>query len=212
MTPYYEEDGITIYHGDSREVLPQIKANVLVTDPPYNVDFTGKNTKHTTRNDDSYISGDSSIGPEIVIAALGAVDRGAVFPGVRMMYSYPEPEDIGCVYCPAGAGIGRWGWLCMHPVLFYGKRPRTGLFPSSLTSFETAERNGHPCPKPEGWMRWLINLASLEEDVILDPFSGSGTTLVAAKNLYRKAIGIELEERYCEIAAKRLAQGVLDFA
>lgn len=212
MKPYYDHAGITIYHGDCRLILPELpKCDLLLTDPPYNVDFTGKNTKHTTRNDDGYISGDSQIGPEIVRMALPMVTRGAVFTGMRMMFAYPEPEEMGCVYCPAGAGIGRWGFVCFHPIFFYGKKPTNKLLPTSLTSYEISEQNGHPCPKPEGWMRWLVNLASLESETILDPFMGSGTTLVAAKYLGRKAIGIEIEEKYAEIAAKRLSQEVFDF-
>jgi hypothetical protein len=72
------------------------------------------------------------------------------------------------------------------------------------------DRPDHPCPKPESLMRELVALFSDDGETILDPFMGSGTTLVAAKRLGRKGIGIELEEKYCEIAARRLAQGALD--
>jgi site-specific DNA-methyltransferase (adenine-specific) len=80
-----------------------------------------------------------------------------------------------------------------------------------MTSGEAAEKNGHPCPKPIGQWKWLVNRATVVGDSILDPFMGSGTTLRAAKDLGRKAIGIEIEERYCEIAANRLRQEVLLF-
>ena len=212
MKPYYEHAGITIWHGDCREILPYLpKVDAVITDPPYGVDFRGKSTKHTTRRDDGYTVSDSDIGIEIVSLALGFADRGLVFPGTRLMFKYPQPDDVGAVYCPAGAGIGRWGFTCFHPVLFYGKRPSSALYPAGIESFEIAERNGHPCPKPLRWMKWAVGLASQEGETILDPFMGSGTTLVAAKNLGRKAIGIEIEERYCEIAAKRLAQEVFAF-
>ena len=212
MKPYYEHAGITIYHGNCREVLPRILASgtVLVTDPPYGVGFEGKSTKHTTRKSGGYIGEDDpAIGPEVVEMAMLSCVRGATFPGSRGMFSYPHPQDIGCVYCPSGAGIGRWGFTCIHPILFYGQRPRTQLYPCSIQSFETSEPNGHPCPKPIGWLIWLVGLVSLENEHILDPFMGSGTTLVAAKQMGRRAIGIEIEERYCEIAVKRLAQEML---
>ncbi len=214
MKPYYEHAGITIYHCDCREVLPIIKSDVLITDPPYGVDFAGKSNKVNPERTGGYTTPDSTeIGPEVVRMALNQTVRGVVFSGTRIMFRYPEPADVGCVYCPAGSGMGRWGFTCFHPVLFYGTRPnRKGVYPNSIYSGETSERNGHPCPKPYGWMVWAIESASMTGETILDPFCGSGTTLEAAKNLGRKAIGIELEERYCEIAAQRLSQEVMDFS
>lgn len=212
MKPYYEHAGITIYHGDCREILPMLNADVLITDPPYGVDFEGKNTKHTDRQDEGYTTFDCpEIGAKIVALALKQVKRGLVFPGIRQMFRYPEPYDVGCVFCPSGAGRGRWGWVCFNPVFFYGKRARIESYPASIESFDTAPQSGHPCPKPERWMKWAVGLASLEGELVLDPFMGSGTTLRAAKDLGRRAIGIEIEEKYCEIAAKRLSQEVLAF-
>jgi site-specific DNA-methyltransferase (adenine-specific) len=78
-----------------------------------------------------------------------------------------------------------------------------------VTCAETSEKNGHPCPKPLGLMRWLVARVSKPNETVLDPFMGSGTTLLAAKDMGHRAIGIEIEERYCEIAAKRLSQEVL---
>ena len=213
--PYYsdEKSGITIYNSDCRDILPDIPAgsvDLVLTDPPYGINFTGKNTKHTTRTTDGYISADdSSVGPECVRRALNLAHRGIVFPGIRQLFLYPPPQDIGGVFCPAGAGIGRWGWICFHPILFYGQRPTSELHPTTTASFATSERNGHPCPKPLEWIYWAMKLGSRDGDLILDPFLGSGTTLVAAKRLGRRAIGIEIEEKYCEIAVKRLAQEIL---
>jgi site-specific DNA-methyltransferase (adenine-specific) len=92
--------------------------------------------------------------------------------------------------------------------MLYGSAPglEKGAHPTVIKSSAVAETNGHPCPKPLRWMTWLVGLASRPGEKILDPFMGSGTTLRAAKDLARRAIGIELDERYCEIAAKRLAQ------
>jgi DNA modification methylase len=212
MTPYYEHAGITIYHGDCREILPELTADVLVTDPPYGVNFDGKATKHTTVKSGGYIGEDSTtLGPEIVNMALTLVKRAAVFPGTRLLFRYPEPADIGCVYCPSGAGIGRAGFTCFHPVLFYGPRASNKLQPSSIISFAVSEPNGHPCPKPIEWMTWIVGLVSNEDETVIDPFCGSGRTLRAAKNQNRRAIGIDIEEAYCEIAAKQMAQEVLPF-
>lgn len=207
--PYYSQDGITIYHGDCREILPHLpKVDLVLTDPPYNVNFGGKSAKHTIRNNQGYISGDSDIGPTVIKQALQYQDTLIVFPGIRLMFDYPKPTDVGCVYCPSGAGVGPWGFVNYHPFLCYGKRSTIGSHPLSFQSFDTADKCGHPCPKPTKRMKWCINLIP-NSNLILDPFMGSGTTLVAAKQLHRKAIGIEIEEKYCKIAVKRLGQGVL---
>lgn len=210
MTPYYEDEAVTLYHADALEWMPN--ADVLVTDPPYGVAFDGKATKHTIQKGGGYTTDDDpAIGPAVVARALERVERGAVFSGIRNLHDYPKPADIGCVYCPSGAGIGKWGFTCFHPILLYGPRPSNVLQPTSIQSFAQADAmaSGHPCPKPMRWMTWLVGLASLPGETVLDPFSGSGTTLMAAKSLGRKAIGIEIEERYCEIAAKRCSQETL---
>jgi site-specific DNA-methyltransferase (adenine-specific) len=209
VKPYFERGGITILHGDAREIVPSLKADVLVTDPPYGVKFSGKVTKHTASGSGGYtIQDDADIGPEVVRVALPLVVRGAVFSGNRNLMAYPLPADIGCVFCPSGAGVGPWGFVGFHPVLFYGKRPGS-CQPTSIQSFDTVEKLGHPCPKPIRWMRWIVALTSLHGETILDPFAGSGTTLRAAMDLGRRAVGIEIEERYCEIAASRLLQDTL---
>jgi site-specific DNA-methyltransferase (adenine-specific) len=85
-------------------------------------------------------------------------------------------------------------------------------FFQTRAGFESAsslDNNGHPCPKPMAWARWLVSRAAVEGATVLDPFAGSGTVLMASKELGRKSIGIEIEERYCEIAAQRCAQEVL---
>ena len=84
--------------------------------------------------------------------------------------------------------------------------------PDLIEHTETAPKNGHPCPKPLGVWRKILRRVSPEDNgPILDPFMGSGTTLRVAKDLNRKAIGIEIEEKYCEIAANRMSQEVLEF-
>jgi site-specific DNA-methyltransferase (adenine-specific) len=212
MTPYYDQDGITIYHGDCREILPSLgKFDLLLTDPPYGIDFKGKKTRHKKTKSGGYATVEDCplIGPYVVRLALPLVSRAAVFPGKSNLWSYPASSDIGCIYCPAGVGIGKWGFTCFHPILFYGQRPSSVLRPTSMDAFGPSENNGHPCPKPLKWIIWLLKLAALPADTVIDPFSGSGTTLDAAKLLGHKAIGIEINEDYCKITVERLRQGVL---
>jgi len=219
--PFFQDDSCTIYHGDCRELLPLIEFDAVVTDPPYGVGFEGKNTKHTTRRESGYTKFDDSEAnvAEIVVPFIRDVvatgTRVVLTPGLRNMFLYPKPDGVGTIFYPSGAGLGRWGFTCSQPIFYYGKDPYLatgqGHRPDSFSSTEAAPDNGHPCPKPINTMRWLVAKASLPGETITDPFMGSGTTLRAAKDLGRKAIGIEIEEKYCYIAAKRLEQSVLQF-
>jgi DNA modification methylase len=228
VTPYYEQDGIVIYHGDCRDVLATLPSgftvDVTVTDPPYGVGLTGKLAKQRgggqTFRAGAYSFDDA---PEYVrdvvvpvIEACRKISRAVVLtPGIRNLWAYPPADDLGCFFSAAGTGVGRWGFTCSQPILYYGADPylAAGMGSRANSHGQTypndANSIGHPCAKPLPMWRWLVGRTSLPGMTILDPFMGSGTTLVAAKPQGCKAIGIELEERYCEIAAKRLAQGAL---
>jgi site-specific DNA-methyltransferase (adenine-specific) len=222
VKPYYEHAGITIYHGDCRDVLPSIVWDCGLTDPPYGVDgsrnsrvkpgATPKNAYAGFVDSVEYVRGVAVPVVELLVARA----RCAVTPGSRCLTFYPPPDSFGCVYQPASVGLQPWGRADSQPIFFYGKAPRVGReLPGVKCSIQQAGYDhaenppGHPCPKPLRLWRWLLQTVSLEGECVVDPFMGSGTTLRAAKDLGRRAIGIEIEERYCEIAAKRLAQETL---
>jgi site-specific DNA-methyltransferase (adenine-specific) len=222
MKPYYDHGGITIWHGDCREILPRLpKVDLVLTDPPYGVELGShaaaaeKRSQYLSKGaylsyEDTHENLKAIIIPAIKLA-LSIADRGVVFAAGTMMWDFPRPNAVGGVYLPAACGRCAWGFSSLAHCLFYGKAPdlNKGSKHIAIRSTAAGEKNGHPCPKPLSWMSWLVDLASREGDTILDPFMGSGTTLRAAKDLGRKAIGIEIEEKYCEIAADRLAQEVL---
>lgn len=220
MKPYYEESGITIYHADCREVLPTLSADVMVTDPPYGVNLGSHGAANETRGwlakkgyesyDDTPENFDEIVLPSIKLA-LSIVTRALVFTSDTGLQKLPSYQAVSAIFLPSGMGRTCWGFQNLAFFALYGKAPHLekGAKPTAFASTETADKNGHPCPKPLRWITWAVNLTSDVGETILDPFMGSGTTLRAAKDLGRKAIGIEIEEKYCEIAAKRLAQGVL---
>jgi len=221
MKTYYQHKGITIYHGDCREILPNLNhpVDMVLTDPPYGINLSAKRPVNMQRHAGStYTFGEDS--PEYVSSVIVPVisdcikmfKRVVLTPGIRCCFKYPEPTTIWALHCPGGVGLGRWSvFTCWQPVLCYGKGPkRRGSIPDTFVAIkDLADKCGHPCPKPLKTWTKLLRAVSEPQDVILDPFMGSGTTLRAAKDIGHKAIGIELEEKYCEIAAKRLAQEVL---
>jgi len=201
MKPYYEHAGITIYHGDCREVLPCFEKHVdlLLTDPPYNVGF------------DSF---ELTFNMEVFAASIKGFSNVAFTPGIRNLWAYPKPKWVICWAKPGSTrrndtgGFNSW-----EPVLVYTERKLMNDFiylPDCVN--HTPEAAGHPCPKPLALFKFVIAQLSDEGQEIFDPFMGSGTTLRAAKDLGRRAIGIEIEEKYCEIAAKRLSQEVFEFS
>jgi DNA modification methylase len=216
--------GVELHLGDCREILPTLpRVDAVVTDPPYGVGFTGKKTKHTNNSGGcSYLDTEENFRTVILPAissALGVADRAAIFTGIRRLNEYPPPKDIGGITCPNGGGRSSWGFGCYHPIAFYGSSPYIaaglGARPTATVMYHpgmhvTCENdNEHPCPKPIAFMEWAVNIATLTNQTILDPFMGSGTTGVAAVKLGRRFIGIEIEERYFDIAVRRI-QAALD--
>lgn len=204
---YYQDDYCTIYHGDCRELLPLLKANLVLTDPPYGIGESYASHDDTKLNLRQLIN--ESIG--LIRSAAPAV---LLTPGVANVHDYPKPDWMMAWVTPAGSGSGPWGFCCWQPVLAYGKCPYLsrglGRRHDYIIHTESAEKNDHPCPKPLGlWKRLMVRGSPNEGETILDPFMGSGTTLLAAKETNRRAIGIEIEEKYCEIAVRRLRQEVL---
>jgi DNA modification methylase len=220
-------EGVTLYLGDCREIIPTLgKVDAVVTDPPYGVglvrktnDFVGSkffdNGKSLQasvvyRDDPAYVRDliDSAIKPALALAS-----RGAVFSGHRMIWDYPKPVSLGTVYVSNAAGRDPWGYGGNNPILYYGKCPYLaagkGSRPNSFADNQPGESGiDHPTPKPLAWMKWIVGRVSFEDETILDPFMGSGTTGVAAVKLGRKFIGIEIEERYFDIACRRISEAL----
>ncbi len=218
--PYYldEQAGIVIYCADNHDILPHIpdkSLDLVLTDPPYNagVDY-GEMTKDK-QSWDIYCQWLSLVILELERLADGLVLMFLSVNGMLELSARKRPRHV-CIWVKPMAFTPRLGGTAFlphyEPCLVYGKTwGESGRVPnyslSDVWRFNTAERNGHPCPKPDDLIRFIIS--NTPSNVILDPFLGSGTTAVAAKILGRKCVGIEIEEKYCAIAAKRLSQSVM---
>lgn len=217
MKPYYEDDSVTLYHGDCRDNDAWLAADVVVTDPPYGIGW--KRSAHPARrskphagiaNDQDTSARDEAL---VKVADKPAIVFGSFYAprpqGTVQVLVWHKPDDSGVVGSTTGFRrdvepvylVGPWP---QHPV------QRSGLLRSHQRSIKAiCAATGHPHTKPLDVMRVLVQ--ATPHGVVADPFAGVGTTLLAAKQLGRQAIGVELDERYCEVAAKRLAQEVLDF-
>jgi site-specific DNA-methyltransferase (adenine-specific) len=213
VRPYYEADGITIYHGDCRTLFDVLDAAVMLTDPPYGRSYRS-NQRRTAALARS-IANDADTSVRDVVLAWWAPRPALVFGSWRA--SRPEDARTRLIWDNKGAlGMGDLSlpWKPADQEIyvlgtgFHGPRTSNVL---RFVPVQSTARNGrtHPHEKPVALLSALLRKCPAGS--VLDPFMGSGTTLVAAKNLGRRAIGIELEEKYCEIAAKRLSQQVLDF-
>lgn len=217
MKPYYEDGTVTIYHGDCREVLPMLEADVLVTDPPYGIGWQqhGGGVNGKTRGSRRHlgIAGDDDTsardavlagwtGPALVFGSF----RAAPPAEVKQTLIFRKSPDAGLMGSVTGFRTDA------EPIFLLGPWPKRNAHSSSIIESRIGlqtlqDGDSHPHAKPLDVMRKLIT--ACPPGVILDPFMGSGSTLRAAKDLGRRAIGIEIEERYCEIAARRLGQEVL---
>lgn len=219
MQPYYEHAGITIYHANAAELVEWITADVVLTDTPYGIDGSsghinkarGKGTYTNAFTDDR-----SNI-EQVIVPILRTLIRRircvVVTPGNKNLDLYPRSDSFGVFFQPAAVGLQVFGNLDAQPILYYGKNAlgRNMGVPCSYRLIEVPQKVDHPCAKPyKAWKTLLSNIAK-PGHTILDPFMGSGTTLRAAKELGMKAIGIDIEERYCDLAARQLSQEVMEF-
>lgn len=211
MSLYYQDDLVELHLGDCRGIRGWLSADVLVTDPPYGVAYVSNRGFQKSEP----ISGDKS--PEIRDDALEMWgDRPALVFGRwditrpagtrhRLIWDKGPTPGMGDLSMPWGRSeeeiyvLGRG---------FVGRREPNVIRAQMLMSGD-ARRPRHPTPKPVALMEALI--AKCPPGVVADPFAGSGSTLIAARNLGRRAIGIEIDERYCEMTVKRLAQQAFDF-
>lgn len=211
MTPYYCDDSVILFHGDCLKLADWLTADVLVTDPPYGYNHSsnweGAFRSETIANDSDLAARDA------VLSLWGTTKPALVFGSWKM----PKPIGTHTVLTwdkglASGMGDLSIPWKPNTEEIyvlgggFVGNRD-SSVIGGSVVTWASKGRE-HPNMKPVSLMERLI-LKTV--GVVADPFAGSGSTLVAAKNLGRKAIGVELEERYCEIAARRLAQDVLTF-
>lgn len=221
MKPYYQQNGVTLYCGDCREILPELEGmfSAIITDPPW----PGTEKKSNPDRDyDIY-----SVFNEAALNFQKLSDRLIVILGCDT-----DPRFLTVV--PAGYPYLLTCWLRRIPPTYKGNilysadvayifgTPRareyagpigTGILQSETYSVSLRKRdkiNTHPTFRPLRTMKWLVAHYTQEGETILDPFAGSGTTLLAAKETGRTAVGIELEEKYCEIAVKRLSQMAMD--
>jgi DNA modification methylase len=221
MKPYYQDESVTIYHGDCRDIVPQLgKFDLLLTDPPYGIDG-GEGTISRARAKGDYANGaDDSreyirdVVVPILMESMGHCFTGIITPGCRNLDLYPQAKSFGCFYQPAATGMQHFGNMDAQPILYYGRHFMSGANlgrPCSFVLTEPPSWKRHPCSKPiKAWGR-LLHLACPENGTVLDPFAGSCTTGRAAKDLWRKCVCIEREERYCEDGAKRMQQECLPF-
>lgn len=206
MRPYYDDDnGIVIYHGDCREVAPPLSFGLIVSDPPYAMPVDTGKLQRIGKPDYEWHSVEEHGGvdvplvlsfsvPIVLFGANGYADRLPPHPGWIV---WDKQSDGFAQGSPA-----ELAWTNFLPNL--------RMFRLNYRGFTTRDDpKYHPMQKPVRLMQWVLGMCP--GGSVCDPYMGAGSTLVASKLEGRRAIGIEIEERYCEVAARRLQQGVLDF-
>ena len=220
--PYYSDEYVTLWHGDCLKITEWLDADVLCTDPPYGRSWRQGELKPPHQASDAHagILNDHSTETRDAALRMWGAAPAVVFgdlmlappSGTKLTAIYRKPPNAGARGATAGVRrdaeaiyfVGKWA---------SGIGGRSSIFATTAPTVGgtsgVARRAGHPHAKPLDVLAALVELCP--PGVIADPFAGSGSTLVAAKQAGRKAIGVELDERYCEAAARRLSQGVLDF-
>lgn len=213
--PYYQDESVTIYNEDCRKVLPFLATfDLLLTDPPYGIDESSKKQKsrqgHGLANQRNYgeYDWDKSAPSYLVLdSARNVCQQSIIFGG---NYFDLPPSSCWLVWDKDNGENDfadcELAWTNLKKAVRKFRWRWSGMLQEK--GGKDKENRVHPTQKPLSLMRWCIGHAP-DAKTIIDPFMGSGTTLLAAKLEGRKSVGIEINEKYCEAAANRLSQGVL---
>lgn len=231
MEPYYRDEQVTLYHGDCREVMasmPDTSVDCVITDPPYTERTHGMAKSNKGKGHDIKAVTFSSISDDDLSESLrecGRLTRRWVIATLDYRHAFKvdqsPPEGLRTLR------IGVWvkpnpmpqisadrpgqGWEAIAFMHRADVKPAwSGGGKSGVWIHPVSQDEGHPTVKPLPMVADWVRLFTNHGDTVLDPFAGSGTTLRAAVNEGRRAVGVEIEERYCEVIAKRLAQSALD--
>jgi site-specific DNA-methyltransferase (adenine-specific) len=232
VKPYYEHGGVTIYHGDYRHVAGALRYDLVLTDPPYRFEPTGGGIFGATAKD-GYVRKNLAELDALDCCEFDAFEflrsidttNVVVFTNKALLPTYlgfaeerKRLFDVHFLWKNNPTPVKESAFLPELEYIVLIRKPgsffcNTAPFDCYRKAFVGAQPKGdqkiHPAEKPVALMEKYLRVCCPEGGTVLDPFMGSGTTLRAAKDLGRKAIGIEIEERYCEIAARRLQQEVL---
>ena len=231
MKPYYESELVTLYHADSFEVMQTMEEesiDCVITDPPFTERTHKGARKNTNKGVQDLITFDSFTEKQLYSSfeKLGKITKGWVVSSLDYHHAFKfedlPPENLRQMR------IGVWvkknatpqisgdrpaqGW---EAISYLHRKDRKAVWNGGghhgnyVTNIPTA--TGHPTPKSLAVLSSFVERFTNLGDTIFDPFAGGGTTLVAARNLGRKVIGVELEEKYCELIANRLSQEAFDF-
>ena len=238
MTPYHEQDGISIYHGDCLDVLDAIgpvALTAVVTDPPYASGARTEAAKSSSgamvrgarwaakpiENDQMTTTGFVWLIREVCLRVRDSLVEGGALLAFIDWRQWPnlvgavETTNMRVngmvVWDKQSYGLGN-GFRAQHELVLFASKGTARIVDrnvGNVLAFRRDDNEDHPSPKPVGLMRDLLRVVAGPGDLILDPFMGSGSTLVAARTLGMRAIGVESDERHCETAARRLSQAVL---
>lgn len=207
----YPDDYINkVICGDCLEVMkgiPDKSIDLVLTDPPYGIGLKYGNYEDT---EDNWFKLFNSMLPEILRISTMAILPSCRIKALPYIYQKFPPDWLICWYKGSTGHRAFVGFNDWEPLLVYGKGQGVQMhdyFNIQSQRFDSITSQ-HPCPKPLKWASWLISRATQKDQIVLDPFLGSGTTAVACKELGRKFIGIEINKEYCQIAERRLAQEV----
>lgn len=202
----------TLYLGDCRDILPGLgKVDAVVTDPPYGIAFPYEGYDDTLENLEALIA-------SFVPASRAIADRVIITPGVSNIQRYPVADWIAAWTWETTATFGKLGFSQWQPILYYGKdlagfgsvngaiKSDRIHFAGGSAKISSDDPSIHTCPKPLGFMRRLLTRFTNEGETVLDPFLGSGSTAVASMGMNRPFIGIEREEKYFDIACRRIEE------